>query len=151
MIRLIRLFFNVISKVGTLLQSPFLLIVRLYWGYQFCITGWGKLTNLSNVVDYFTQLGLPLPKFQAILVGCTECFGGILLLVGFLSRAVAVPLAVTMIVAYAVSEQEALHKIWDDQDPFFAAKPFTFLMATLIIFLFGPGFVSVDRIFRKNP
>jgi putative oxidoreductase len=150
MIRIIRLIYGGFAKIGTLLQSPFLLIIRLYWGYQFCLTGWGKLTNLSNVAEYFTQLGLPLPKFQAILVGCTECAGGALLLVGLFSRLAALPLAFTLIVAYAVSEQEALHKLWDDQDPFFAAKPFTFLMASLIVFIFGPGAFSLDRWILKR-
>jgi putative oxidoreductase len=151
MIRLFNLCNVILAKIGSFLQSPFLLIIRLYWGYQFCITGWGKLTHLSNVAEYFAQLGLPLPKFQAIFVGCTECFGGVLLLVGFCSRLVAAPLACTMIVAYLVSEQEALHKLWDDQDPFFAAKPFTFLMASLIIFIFGPGAFSLDRWILKRP
>ena len=151
MIRLFNLFNALVAKIGSFLQSPFLLIIRLYWGWQFCISGWGKLNNLSGVTEYFTQLELPLPKFQAILVGCTECFGGVFLLVGFLSRLAAVPLTVTMLVAYWVSEQEALHKFWDAQDPFFAAKPFTFLMASLIIFIFGPGAFSLDRWILKRP
>jgi putative oxidoreductase len=151
MIRFIRLLYSFIARIGDLLQSPFLLIVRLYWGYQFCIAGWGKLTHLSVPIDYFTQLGLPFPKFQAILVGCTECFGGALLVIGFFSRIVAVPLIITMIVAFATTEQEALHKLWDDQDPFFAARPFTFLMASLIVFIFGPGAFSLDRWIQKRP
>lgn len=150
MIRLIRFCYDLVARAGDLFQSPFLLIIRLYWGYQFFLTGKGKLGNLDGVTEYFTTLGLPMPKFQAILAASTECFGGLLLLVGFFSRIVSIPLIITMIVAYAVSEQEALHKLWEDQDPFFAAKPFTFLMASLIIFIFGPGAFSIDRWIQKR-
>ena len=37
-----------------LLRSPFLLFVRLYWGWQFMQTGWGKLHNLSHVTQFFS-------------------------------------------------------------------------------------------------
>jgi len=30
------------------LQSPFLLLVRLYWGWQLIQSGWGKLHNLEK-------------------------------------------------------------------------------------------------------
>ena len=150
MIRLFNLFNGAVVTVGSALQSPFLLIVRLYWGYQFFLTGKGKLMNLADVTSYFTELGLPLPKFQAILAASTECFGGLLLLVGLFSRIVSVPLIVTMIVAYVVADTDALKGIYDDQDPFFKAKPFTFLMASLIVFIFGPGAFSIDRWILKR-
>ena len=47
------------------LQSPFLLLVRLYWGWQFIETGWGKVNNIEKVTGYFTSLGLPLPAMTA--------------------------------------------------------------------------------------
>ena len=31
------------------LQSPLLLAIRLYWGWQFVQDGWGKLTHLDKV------------------------------------------------------------------------------------------------------
>ena len=38
------------------LDSPFLLAVRVFWGWQFMITGWGKLHNLAHVTQYFATL-----------------------------------------------------------------------------------------------
>ena len=36
--------------------SPILLFVRLYWGWQFAQTGWGKLHNQAKVIDFFRLL-----------------------------------------------------------------------------------------------
>ena len=60
------------------LQSPVLLAVRLYWGWQFAQDGWGKLHNLAKVTDFFHSLGLPAPGLTAAMVGGLELAGGIL-------------------------------------------------------------------------
>src|SRR5260370_687720 len=54
-------FFGLVSY----LQSPFLLFVRLYWGWQLAQSGWGKLHHLSTVAEYFASLGLPMPPLIA--------------------------------------------------------------------------------------
>jgi putative oxidoreductase len=151
MIRLFNLFYGFLVKVGNLLQSPFLLAIRLFWGYQFFITGKGKLMNLEGVTSYFTELGLPMPKVQAILAGSTECFGGLLLLVGLFSRIISIPLIFTMVVAYLTADSEAVKGIFNDPDPFVTAKPFLFLLASVIVFVFGPGAFSLDRWILKRP
>src|SRR5262249_18547558 len=69
-------------KAATSLQSPLLLAVRLYWGWQFFQTGWGKLTNMSKTVDFFTSLGIPAPSLNAHFVALLEVGGGILLILG---------------------------------------------------------------------
>jgi putative oxidoreductase len=61
------------------LQSPFLLFVRLYWGWQLAQSGWGKLHHLPNVTEYFGSLGLPMPAQMAVFIACVEFFGGIFL------------------------------------------------------------------------
>src|SRR5260370_2281899 len=90
------------------LQSPLLLLVRLYWGWQFIQTGWGKLHNISGVTNYFTQLGLPLPHLTVIFIALLEFGGGILMVLGLASRLIAVPLIINMLVAYIVADREAL-------------------------------------------
>ena len=35
------------------LQSLLLLAIRLYWGWQFAQDGWGKLTHLARVTEFF--------------------------------------------------------------------------------------------------
>src|SRR5258708_19810943 len=79
------------------LHSPFLLAVRLFWGWQLVQSGWGKLHNLPKVTDFFTSLNLPMPAQMAVFISCVEFFGGIFLALGLLSRLTALGLAVNMI------------------------------------------------------
>jgi putative oxidoreductase len=138
-------FFHVISY----LQSPFLLFVRLYWGWQLIQSGWGKLHHLANVTDYFTSLGLPMPAQMALAISCLEFFGGIFLAVGLLSRLNSLVLTINMIAAYIIGDREALLSIFSDPDKFYAAAPYTFLIASLIILLFGPGIFALDTLLKK--
>jgi len=126
------------------LQSPFLLFVRLYWGWQFCQTGWGKLQDISKPIGFFTDLGIPFPVFNAWFISLLEGFGGILLIVGLASRLISIPLLIDMVVAYVVADREALLSIFSNPDKFYAAAPYTFLIASLIIMIFGPGVFSID-------
>ncbi|MGA3172094.1 MAG: DoxX family protein [Chthoniobacteraceae bacterium] len=126
------------------LQPVFLLIIRLYWGWQFHVTGMGKLMNLDRVAGYFQSLGIPFPAFNAHLAGLTECFGGLFLLAGIFSRITSIPLIVTMIVAYNTAFPDAVKHIFSKPDDFVSADPFQFMLAAIIIFIFGPGLFSVD-------
>ena len=131
------------------LQTPFLLLVRLYWGWQLIQSGWGKLHNLGKVTDYFTSLGLPMPAQMAVLISCVEFFGGIFLAVGLLSRFTALVLTVNLIMAYIIGDREALFSIFSDPDKFYAAAPYTFLIASLIVLIFGPGKVALDTVLER--
>src|SRR5260370_24016341 len=68
------------------LQSPFLLFVRLYWGFQLAQSGWGKLHHLPNVTEYFGSLGLPRPSQMAVFCAFVEFFCGSFLASCLLSR-----------------------------------------------------------------
>jgi putative oxidoreductase len=133
------------------LQSPFLLLVRLYWGFQMMQTGWGKLHSLAKVTDYFTSLGVPLPGLTTPFIVCLEFVGGILIMLGLGSRLVALLLTCDMIVAYIAGDREALFSIFSDPDKFYAAAPYTFLIAFLIVLIFGAGRVSLDALLTKRP
>src|SRR5215469_18562548 len=78
------------------LQSPFLLFVRVYWGWQLSQSGWGKLHNLPNVADFFRSLNLPFPAQTAIAISLLELFGGIFLALGLLPRTSALLLTANM-------------------------------------------------------
>ena len=135
-------------KAANWLQSPLLLLVRFYWGWQFWQSGVGKLHDISKTVDFFTSLGIPLPAFNAHFVALLEAGGGILLFVGLASRLIALPLAFDMMVAYITADREALGSIISDPGKFYNADPFTFLLSSLIILVFGPGWFSLDTIIR---
>src|ERR1700741_3158325 len=126
------------------LQSPFLLLVRLYWGWQLAQSGWGKVHHLSNVTEFFTSLGLPMPMQMAVFIACVEFFGGIFLALGLFSRITAMVLTVNMTMAYVIGDREALLSIFSDPDKFVAAAPFAFLVVALIVLIFGAGRLSAD-------
>jgi putative oxidoreductase len=132
-----------------LLRSPFLLFVRLYWGWQFMQTGWGKLHNLSHVKEFFGSLGIPAPGLMAPAISCLEFFGGILLIVGLGTRIIGLLLACNMLVAYVTGDLPAFKSIFSDPGKFYIADPFTFLFASLIAFIFGAGLFSLDAILDK--
>jgi len=138
-------FFDVVDY----LRSPFLLAVRLYWGWQLIESGWGKLHNLPKVTEFFTSLNLPMPGQMAVFISCVEFFGGIFLAVGLLSRLTALVLTVNMIMAYITADREALQSIFSDPDKFYAAAPYVFLIASLIILIFGPGKLCLDTLLER--
>jgi len=138
-----------IITVASWLQAVFLLIIRLYWGWQFHVTGMGKLNDIPKVTGFFQGLGIPFPEFNAYLAGATECFGGLFLLVGLASRVTTIPLIVTMVVAYLTASPDAVKHIFSKPDDFVTADPFLFLLAAVIVFLFGPGLISLDGLIGR--
>ncbi|HUJ10741.1 MAG TPA: DoxX family protein [Verrucomicrobiae bacterium] len=145
MSKLYRLYVKLISS----LQSPFLLIIRLYWGWQFFLTGKGKLTHLDKVAGFFANLHIPFPKFNAALTGSVECTCGLLLLLGLGSRIATVPLLVVLIVAYLTADFDKVQHIFSNPDGFLSATPFLFMLAVVIVLIFGPGTFSLDALVAK--
>lgn len=134
-------------KAANFLQSPLLLVIRLYWGFRFWETGYGKLTHISVAIENFTNWHVPAPAFTAHFIGWLEAVGGILLFFGLASRLIALPLTINLIVAFALTEREALSTVFsDDPSNFYAAAPYTFLFASLLILVFGPGKISLDTL-----
>lgn len=146
----VRTAYGLLIRVASSLKCPFLLCVRLYWGWQFFQTGKGKLQHHDQVTEFFTTLHIPFPGPNATLVGLTECCGGLLLLVGAATRLAAIPLIVTLIVAYLTDGIEVVKNIFNEPDKFVTAEPFLFLFAATILLIFGPGAVSIDHFLRNK-
>jgi putative oxidoreductase len=143
---LVRPWYERLIKAASMLKPPLLLALRLYWGWQFFETGKGKLMNHEKVTQFFGSLHIPLPSMNAYLAGATECFGGLLLLIGLGSRLVCLPLIFVLIIAYATAETESVKAIFSDPDKFVTATPFLFLEACVVVLVFGPGKFSVDAL-----
>jgi len=131
-------------RIGTKLQSPLLLLVRLYWGWQFAQSGWGKLHHLSNVREFFASLNLPMPGATAAFVSGLEFIGGVLLIAGLGSRLIALALTFNMCVAYWTADRVALLSVFSDPGKFYNADPYTFWFASLLVLVFGPGRFALD-------
>jgi putative oxidoreductase len=145
---LLRRGYELLIVSGSALQSPFLLVLRLYFFWQLFLTGKGKLANIGRVTEFFASLGIPLPTLNAYFIGSLECFGSLLLIIGLASRPLALLVLLSMIVAYLTADFEAVSGIFSDPDKFVKADPFPFLLSALIVFVFGPGRFSVDALLK---
>ena len=150
MIELIRKPYALLIAAASSLQSVLLLVVRLYWGWQFMETGWGKLQHLERVTKFFTSLGIPAPGLNAGFISSLELVGGLLLAVGLASRPIALLFVGDMVVAYITADHEAFISFFSDPDKFTGAAPCTFLCASLLILIFGPGRFSLDALLERR-
>ena len=132
------------------------LLTRLLVGFAFFDSGRGKLANMENTVNFFTDLGIPFPELNAAFVSRLEYYGGMLLLLGVATRIVALLLSSTMIVALLTADREmfvgALTRSTDiglsDIAPFVLGVFLSWLVVK------GAGALSVDallkRVIQKN-
>jgi putative oxidoreductase len=141
--------YELLVSGANLLQSPFLLLLRVYFFWQLFLTGQGKLAHIEKISDYFASLGIPLPALNAYMAGATETFGSLLLIIGLASRLAAIPITVVMAVAYLTADLEAVTGIFSDPDKFVKADPFPYLISALIVLVFGPGKLSVDALIKR--
>jgi len=150
---LIRSLYEGLVSLAGLARSPLLLFIRLYWGWQFAQTGWGKLHNLDHVAEFFTSLNIPYPGPTAHFVALVEFLGGIFLILGLGSRLTALLLFVNMTVAYWTADHEAFTSFLSAPDKFTAADPFTYWFAALLILVLGSGLFSLDALIARwfNP
>jgi putative oxidoreductase len=146
---LIRRAYERFASVADLLQSPFLLALRVYFFWQLFQTGKGKLSNIGKIIEFFQSLGIPAPAANAYFVSSLECFGGLLLIIGLASRPLALMVAASMFVAYWTADHEALSNMFSDPDKFVQAAPFPYLVTALIVFAFGPGLFSVYALLKR--
>jgi putative oxidoreductase len=118
------------------------LIMRLVVGYVFMLTGWAKLNNLPQMIQNFTEWGVPFPTVLTPFASGVECFGGAMLIVGLFTRIPAAMLVVVMVVAIKVAK-------WGDVDSLETLLGFeevTYLAAFLWLAIAGPGAASLDRL-----
>ena len=149
MVRLMRVYSGIATKMNHL-RSPFLLAIRLYWGWQFAQTGWGKMHNIAKITGFFASLNIPFPEFSAHFISGLEFFGGLLLILGIASRLTGFLLAANMLVAYWTADHDALVSVFSDPGKFYVADPYTFLFASLMVLIFGAGALSADRLIVRK-
>ena len=144
--------YRVFDAALSWLRSPLLLAIRLYWGWQFMQDGWGKLTHLDKVTEFFTSLNLPAPHMTATLVGLVELVGGIFFTLGVASRLTALVLFVNMTMAYLSVPDDRVNfsHIFSKPEDFYGATPYTYWFAALLILILGPGAIAVDTLIRRR-
>jgi putative oxidoreductase len=122
-----------------------LLIARILLAVLFVIFGWKKLTGFAGTVGYFTHLNLPAPTVAAIIAVVMEFFAGIAIVLGVLTRPVAVLLAV-----YTIATGFIGHPYWTmtGMEQLGAMinfyKNVSIAGAFLLLYVSGAGKYSVD-------
>jgi putative oxidoreductase len=137
------------------IQPVFLLLLRLYIGWQAAVSGYGHLTHIDDTVNFFKELNVPMPLVNVYISGLTELIGGVLLGLGVASRLVAIPFSINFVVAILAPDlhypkyREMLTHFWVSQDFILQDTAFPFLFVGLMVLIFGPGIVSVDHLLLR--
>ncbi len=104
--------------------------------------GWGKLAAFGERADSFPDpLGVG-SQLSMLLAISAEFFCSLLLALGLATRAVALPLIVTMLVAMLVVHGD---DPWKKKE-----MAFLYLIPYLVIVLTGPGRFSLDALILKR-
>lgn len=161
------------------LRSPFLLMIRLVWGFLFIVAASDKLANWDARLDFFTNtLAMPMPYYSLVLVTFFEYVGGFCLMIGLFSRFWAFSLSIAMGVALCTAHSEAFVPLNNSfntlvESGFFAVNsdllsfsilvpsgtlgiakltsqgPFPYIYMTMLVLMWGPGCFSVDWLLCK--
>ena len=72
---------------------------RILLAYLFIPAGFGKIAGFSGAVGYAASVGMPLPEVGGAIGLLIELVGGLMLLIGFMTRPAALLLALFTLVA----------------------------------------------------
>ena len=120
------------------------LLMRIYFGYFWAETGWGKIHNLNAFAQRFVGWGVPYPHISAALSGYTEWIGGILLMLGLFTRLVSIPLMFNMFVALVKVKMKEVTGI----DDFAEMDEALYMFILFWLMMAGPGRISIDHLIR---
>ncbi len=142
---LIQSYYNSTLRLLQLKDIP-LLLVRLVLAYGFFMPAKMKWSDIGSIADWFQSLHIPFPTLNAYLAASTEAVGVAFLILGLGTRIIAIPLMVTMLVAI-----KTVH--W--ANGFEAGNngyeiPLYYLLMLLILFVYGGGKFSLDRVIDKR-
>src|SRR5882724_6464015 len=121
------------------------LFARLVVGWVFLWSGWGKLQSLPQITENFVSWGIPFPHVLTPLTSGIEFFGGVLLLLGLLTRISAGALGVTMIVAIRAAKWDQV----DSLESLLGFDEFAYLALFAWLAIVGPGPLSVDELLKR--
>jgi putative oxidoreductase len=139
---------KILTGTNKTLISFAILLLRFTVGIIFFMGATGKAFQWFNgfgmetTIHYFSLIGIS--RFWTYVSTYTEIIGGLLLIIGFLTRLAAFALTINMIVAFIVT----LPNGFIAQNG--ASTPFTFLVCVFVILLTGPFMFSLDALIGKE-
>jgi len=131
-------------------------LLRLVLGTFFFSSGFNKVFTLHGqqvMLETITSAGVPFPSVMAIVVASFECFGGLLLAFGLLSRLWALALLVISTVAlFTVGLGQIPGNInfitWYSW-LFYLPEPL-YIVIALTILIDGPGKFALDNVLARK-
>ena len=114
---------------------------RLLIGLPFAISGLGKLAAYRATIGMISAVGLPFPPLAFAVAVAVELGGGVLLIVGYRARAVAIAMAI-----FTLATAFSFHNDFADQNQMFHfLKNVVMAGGLLQITAFGAGALSLDN------
>jgi len=144
MVQLLKRWINAAPGLAASLDWLAPLLMRIYFGYFWAETGWGKIHNLNAFAQRFVGWGVPYPHISAALSGYTEWIGGILLMLGLFTRLVSIPLMFNMFVALVKVKMKEVTGI----DDFAEMDEALYMFILFWLMMAGPGRISIDHLIR---
>lgn len=121
------------------------LFARVVVGWVFMWSGWAKLNNLPQMIQNFTDWGIPFPHIMTPFVSGVEFVGGLLLLLGLFTRIAATPLVIVMIVAIISAKLDQI----DTLETLLGFEEVAYMALFGWLAVAGPGPVSLDWLLQK--
>jgi putative oxidoreductase len=118
---------------------------RVLLSVIFIVAGYNKLVTIAGTGAYFARLGVPAPQLMAWVVPIFEVVAGLMILVGYKTRWVALALCVFTAIALFLG-----HKFWAVEAAQYsnqlnhALKNLAVMGGFLLLYANGPGPHSVD-------
>jgi putative oxidoreductase len=126
-------------------NAAFALGGRFLLAILFILSGLSKLGSPAGTQAYIASAGLPLPVLAYVVAVVVELGGGLMLLVGYRTRAAALALALFTLVAAAF-----FHNQLGDRNQFIHfMKNLAICGGLLQLYVFGAGGLSIDA--RPKP
>lgn len=123
-------------------KAPLDLVGRVFLSVIFIVAGYGKIGGYEGTVGYMESMGVPGALLPLVILA--ELGGGIALLIGLLTRPVAIALA-----GFCVISGVIFHGGADQMQQIMLMKNFAIAGGLLVLAANGAGAWSVDAKLKK--
>ena len=144
-------FFSYTDDIAATWSDFILLVGRVFLGWLFLASGYGKLGSIPGTTAYFTSLGMSSPELCAWFAAIVEVILGAALILGIATRYAALASFVWVLVATAIA-----HRYWTYPAAQQAGqynnwlKNIAIMGGALYVFVTGAGRYSLDAVLAKR-
>ncbi|KFC07507.1 inner membrane protein [Trabulsiella guamensis ATCC 49490] len=126
------------------LEDVGVLVARILMPILFITAGWGKITGYAGTQQYMEAMGVPGALLPLTIL--LEFGGGLAILFGFLTRTTAFITAIFTILTALLFHSNFAEGV----NSLMFMKNLTIAGGFLLLAIFGPGAISIDRALNKK-